>query len=332
MNYIGSKYKLLPFIRQSIHSVVGKNLSNKVFCDLFAGTGAVGRGFKTEVKQVISNDIEYYSYVLNKNYIENHIAFDYWEHLYELNSLKGIEGFIFNEYSENGIVGRNYFKENNGKRIDAIRQRIELWKKENYISENVYFFLLASLLENADKVANTASVYGAYLKHIKASAQKDLYLEPAFFLENENEHSVFNEDSNLLIEKINGDILYLDPPYNQREYGANYHLLNTIAKYDTFVPQGKTGLRPYQKSNYCKKANVAKSFEELIAKAQFKYVFLSYNNEGLLSVEKIRSIMERYGKYDLQSTHYNRFRADKKENRNHKAHYTTEYIHILEKH
>ena len=129
MNYIGSKYKLLPFIKQTIHSIAGKDLSQKVCCDLFAGTGVVGRAFKTEVKQIISNDIEYYSYVLNKNYIENHIAFNYWEHLSELNSLEGVDGFIFEQYSEKGTAGRNYFKANNGKRIDAIRQKIEEWKK-----------------------------------------------------------------------------------------------------------------------------------------------------------------------------------------------------------
>ena len=331
MNYIGSKYKLLSFIKETIYKVVGKDLSTQIFCDLFAGTGVVGRSFKTEVKQIISNDIEYYSYVLNKNYIGNHIPFEYQPYLYELNSVEGTEGFIFREDSGKGAAGRNYFKELNGKRIDAIRQTIEQWKKENHITENVYYFLLASLLENADKVANTASVYGAFLKHLKKSAQKDLYLDPALFVENQNEHLVFNEDSNILITKISGDILYLDPPYNQREYGANYHLLNTIAKYDTFAPQGKTGLRSYQKSAYCKKNKVQEAFEKLIKEAQFRYIFLSYNNEGLMPVEMIRNIMQYYGKYDLQSTQYNRFKADKEENRQHKANYTTEYIHILEK-
>lgn len=331
MNYIGSKYKLSEFIKQGVYSVVGQDLSDKVFCDLFAGTGIVGRSFKKEVKQVISNDLEYYSFVLNKNYIENHQPLDYLPYIFELNSLEGKKGFIFEEYSENGSAERQYFKAENGKKIDAIRQKIEDWKTSNEISDNLYYFLLASLLESADKVANTASVYGAYLKHIKKSAQKDLWIEPAIFIENENEHLVFNENSNDLIQKIQGDILYLDPPYNAREYGANYHLLNTIAKYDTFIPKGKTGLRDYQKSNFCKKNQVSEAFENLIKSANFNYIFLSYNNEGLMPSDEIQKIMKKYGKYDLITTDYARFRADKEENRNHKANKTIEYLHILEK-
>lgn len=331
MNYIGSKYKLSEFIKQGVYSVVGQDLSDKVFCDLFAGTGIVGRSFKKEVKQVISNDLEYYSFVLNKNYIENHEPLDYLPYIFELNSLEGKKGFIFEEYSENGSAERQYFKAENGKKIDAIRQKIEDWKTSNEISDNMYYFLLASLLESADKVANTASVYGAFLKHIKKSAQKDLWIEPAIFIENENAHQVFNENSNDLIHKIQGDILYLDPPYNAREYGANYHLLNTIAKYDTFIPKGKTGLRDYQKSNFCKKNQVSEAFENLIKSANFNYIFLSYNNEGLMPSDEIQKIMKKYGKYDLITTDYARFRADKEENRNHKANKTIEYLHILEK-
>jgi adenine-specific DNA-methyltransferase len=86
-----------------------------------------------------------------------------------------------------------------------------------------------------------------------------------------------------LIKRIEGDVLYLDPPYNAREYGANYHLLNTIARYDDFVPRGKTGLREYSRSLYCKKREVEKVFDELVRDAKFKYIFLSYNNEGLMT-------------------------------------------------
>ena len=311
--------------------MVGDDLSDKIFCDLFAGTGVVGRNFKKEVKKVISNDMEFYSYVLNKNYIENHEFLDNEIYIKELNETNGEEGFIFNEYSENGKANRLYFSEHNGKKIDAIRTKIEFWKTEKKISSALYYFLLASLLESADKVANTASVYGAFLKKIKKTAQKELILEPAIFEINSHSHEVYNEDSNILIKKIKGDILYLDPPYNAREYGANYHLLNTIAKYDNFTPKGKTGLRDYSKSAFCKKKEVEKSFDDLIKNANFKYIFLSYNNEGIMSSETIKKILSNYGKYDLLTTEYQRFRADKKENRNHKASSTTEYLHILEK-
>lgn len=331
MNYIGSKYKLSYFISSSVKSIVGEDLSDKIFCDLFAGTGVVGRNFKKEVKKVISNDMEFYSYVLNKNYIENHEFLDNEIYIKELNETNGEEGFIFNEYSENGKANRLYFSEHNGKKIDAIRTKIEFWKTEKKISSALYYFLLASLLESADKVANTASVYGAFLKKIKKTAQKELILEPAIFEINSHSHEVYNEDSNILIKKIKGDILYLDPPYNAREYGANYHLLNTIAKYDNFTPKGKTGLRDYSKSAFCKKKEVEKSFDDLIKNANFKYIFLSYNNEGIMSSETIKKILSNYGKYDLLTTEYQRFRADKKENRNHKASSTTEYLHILEK-
>ena len=196
----------------------------------------------------------------------------------------------------------------------------------------MYYFLLASLLESADKVANTASVYGAYLKKIKVSARKKLVLAPATFNINEGQFNVvFQKDANELIQEIEGDILYLDPPYNARQYGANYHLLTTIAKYDTFVPKGKTGLRDYYKSDYCSKNKVLNTFEDLIKEANFKYIFLSYNNEGLMSQNDVEVIMKRYGDYTVATTKYQRFKADKTESRNHKADSTTEYLHILKK-
>ncbi len=333
MNYIGSKYKLSDFIKSTVCEVVGNDLSDKVFCDIFAGTGIVGRNFKARVRKVIANDSEYYSYVLNRNYIGNHTEItDKQAYIDELNAVPMTDaGFVYKNYCLGGGTGRQYFSDDNGRKIDAIRTNIEQWRTKGRISPNLYFFLLASLLESADKVANTASVYGAYLKHLKASAQKQLTLQPAIFEINDNEHEVYNVDSNDLISQIEGDILYLDPPYNARQYGANYHLLNTIAEYDDFIPKGKTGMREYHRSKYCSAREVVGEFERLIEDAQFQYVFLSYNNEGLMSVQEIRSIMQKYGRYDLAQTDYQRFKADKTENRKHKADRTKEYLHILEK-
>jgi adenine-specific DNA-methyltransferase len=179
MNYIGSKFKLSKFIKSEIEKIVGE-MKDKIFCDLFAGTGAIGRAFKTESKKIIANDIEYYSYVLNQNYIGNHEEIEWREFVDELNSLEGTEGFIYKNYCLGSGSGRQYFSDENGKKIDAIRQKIEEWRNTAYIKDNQYYFLLTSLLENADAVANTASVYGAFLKHLKKSAQKPLRLSPAF--------------------------------------------------------------------------------------------------------------------------------------------------------
>jgi len=332
MNYIGSKNKLSGFLRETITEVAGQNLQDKIFCDLFAGTGIVGRRFKGLVQQVISNDIEYYSYVLIRNYIGNVKKLNYQAHFDLLNNNPLIEtGFIYQNYCLGSGSGRQYFSDENGKRIDSWRQQIERWENEKEIDDDLYFFLLASLLESADKVANTASVYGAFLKQLKKSARQTIVLRPAEFDLDTSPHQVFNEDSNQLIQKISGDILYLDPPYNSRQYGANYHLLNTIATYRSFEPQGKTGLPAYYRSAYCQKKTVLKQFEDLLKQADFKYIFLSYNNEGLMRQDEVRQIMTKFGHYQRVEQAYQRFKADTDEMRNHKAKNTLEYIHILEK-
>ncbi|PIR14861.1 MAG: modification methylase [Flavobacteriales bacterium CG11_big_fil_rev_8_21_14_0_20_35_7] len=329
MNYIGSKHKLSGFILQTVKQAVGTDLSQQVFCDLFAGTGIVSRVFKPEVKQIITNDLEYYSYVLNKNYIENNHPFDYANLFESLNQLNPVKGFIYQNYCLGSGSNRQYFSDENGMKIDAIRQ--ELAKLKPKIEEGFYYFLLASLLESADKVANTAAVYGAFLKHLKSSAKKKLDLKPALFKSCNQHNEVYNQDGNQLIKNIKGTILYLDPPYNSRQYGANYHLLNTLSHYQNFVPKGLTGLPDYKKSDYCKKDLVLKSFEDLIEQAQFKFIFLSYNNEGLMSEEAIKKTMKNYGHYQLEKQSYQRFKADKTESRKHKASQTTEYLHLLEK-
>jgi len=340
VNYIGSKMRLAKsFIVPIVKSVCGNDLSGKIFCDMFAGTGIVGRTFKPLVQKVIANDIEYYAYVLNKHYIACSQKLTYGEELIdELNTLVQntlslkTDGFIYQNYCIGGGSLRQYFSDANGKKIDTIRSIIEEWQKSGRIDEGIYYFLLASLLEATDKVANTASIYGAYLKHLKKSAQKPLILKPLVCEVDEGSlqlNEVFNLDASHLIMHTQGDILYLDPPYNTRQYGANYHILNTIARYSPFIPQGKTGLPKYFRSKYCSVFTVKEACEHLIKNACFKYIFLSYNNEGLLCHDDIKKIMSAYGRYDVRCTEYQRFKADA--NRVNRARSTMEYLHILQK-
>jgi adenine-specific DNA-methyltransferase len=330
MNYIGSKQSLLPFLEQSIKQVIGKGPA-PVFCDIFAGTGAVGRHFKQLGYEIIANDFQYYSFVLNRHYIGNNkpLNFDKLKMNAEevcvyLNNLKGTNGFITKNY----CAERKYFTKENGARCDAIRTQIEQWKKQDLVTDDEYYFLLATLLESIDKVANTASVYGAYLKEYKKSALKSLQYVPLPLFTDDKDHKIFNKDSNELVKEIETDVLYLDPPYNTRQYCSNYHVLETIAKYDKPQLIGKTGLRVEKNnSKYCSPVAVKEQFEDLIMNAKAKYIFLSYNNEGLLSLEDIKEIMSKRGKYGCFEKQHNRFKADSK--RNNKFNSTTVYLHYV---
>lgn len=356
MNYIGSKYTLLPFLESCIASVAGDSDSAPVFCDIFAGTGAVGRHFKQRGYRIIANDLQYYSYVLNRHYIGNHtnLTFDgLGNELSEikpnsilsdkcakvcqyLDELEPVEGFVFNNFCKGHHADneeyRLYFSDENGAKCDAIRLKIEEWNDRGKITENEYFFLLTTLLENIDKVANNASVYGAFLKRLKASARKPLFMNPAKLYCNAIDHSVFNCDANQLIKEINPDILYLDPPYNHRQYSSNYHVLETIARYDNPKLKGKTGMRDnsHLQSLYCSRTKVKEAFSDLINSANARFIFLSYNNEGLMSPDEIRDIMSWRGEYGCFHKEYNRFKADKESSSRHiKADKTTEFLHYV---
>ncbi len=356
MNYIGSKWSLLPFIHNLLNS---KQLNSGVFCDLFAGTTAVGQFAKKQGFRVISNDWQYYSYVLGKAYLTCNSyptfkelfaeypeisrfpigvqpglpgfdkADDYAQRLPFLkvigwlNTLPGIDsGFVYNNYcvsgAENLEFGRNYFSPENGRRCDAVRVLLEEWYRQQLLTSDEYFLLLTALLDALDKVANTASVYGAFLKKLKPTALKPLTLNPPAIILGEQPHQVFCKDANELVAEIECDVLYLDPPYNRRQYATNYHLLETVAKGDSPYLHGKTGLRPYenQRSRYCLKQEVTKAFTDLISRARARHIILSYNDEGFLSAQEIERIFNLRGRVEVQRLAYKRFRADKdRENR-----------------
>lgn len=324
MNYIGSKQKLSKWIKDVVKQTYGNDLSDVIFADIFAGTGQVSRSFKSDVKKVITNDLESYSFALNSHYIGNTSFIELPNFDFKL-----IKGPIYNNFTEACSIQRKYFTENNAMIIDGIRTSIDEHLKEGKINKNQYHWLLASLIECADSVANTASVYGAFLKKFKKTALKtiDFKLYPYEVTNQSNE--IYQMDANTLIKKIKGDILYLDPPYNNRQYGANYHVLNRIVENKDFTSEKLTGLLDYNKSEYCKPARVSEVFEQLIADADFKYIYISYNNEGLIQEDQFKEILKKYGDYELHLKEYKRFKADsKRPNQNPN---TFEHLHVLRK-
>ena len=353
LNYIGSKLSLLDFIHFIVDKEIKENIS--VVGDLFAGTGIVGQSFKRKGYKIISNDIQYYSFVLNKKFLTNNdfVKFEglvdeipsllHYEKkeriLYVLNYLNNLKerkkGFIFDNYCLAGTKGkefeRMYFSDENALKIDTIRLKIEEWFRSKKISEREYFYLLGTLIEASDKVANTASVYGAFLKKLKKSAQKELQLYYNEIIFGDKENVVFNDDILKILNKEKIDLLYLDPPYNARQYCSNYHMLETISKYDNPNISGKTGLREYekQKSKFCSRNKVKKEFEKIVKTTNAKYILLSYNNEGLMTIKDVQEILSLRGEPKTFILKYKRFKADKTENRNHKSNFTYEYLHFV---
>lgn len=325
MHYIGSKEKLLPFLHEHIAQHV-PDLQIKHFCDLFAGSGSVGRYFKSFTCKVISNDAEYYSYIINRAYLNTPDLENYDEQLQQLNALAPVEGFISKHYAPSG--SRHYFSTQNAKKIDAIRSEIEHWYASLRIDEARYVLLLSTLLHAVTEVANTTSVFSAYLKTFKKSATAPLSLRALDITCSERVHEVYCENALTLISRLEGDILYLDPPYNLRQYGANYHLLNTIARYTPFTPKGKTGLPEYYSSPFSKRKDAQQALQKLMTQARFETIFLSYNSEGILSFEQIEAIMRPLGSYHRESMQHKRYNA---KNSTYDGFKTTEFLHILKK-
>ena len=335
MRYIGCKNNLLS----SIEEVVRKHcVKEDVFCDLFAGTHSVAAHFKRLGFQIISNDLLYLAYVFGRALIQNSdnpafsrlknlptahssILFDgmdtYLKGLNYLNQLDGTsDGFIFNTYCPGGKnqYNRKYLSDKNGQKVDAVRQQIEAWRQDGTISEDEYYTLLLSLLEAVSKVTNISGTYGAYLKSWDARTYKDLTLEAFSPISSDKVHTVYQEDANRLIDRIECDILYIDPPYNTRQYITNYHLLETVARYDNPPVHGKTGMRSYsetEKSAYCSKVGCLSAFAALIAQASAKHIIVSYNSEGIMSSTEILEVLSQKGEMPkLIPIDYRRFKSN----------------------
>lgn len=214
-----------------------------------------------------------------------------------------------------------YFTNKNAVRIDFIRNTIESWRKQNLLEDYEYYYLLAALIDSVPSISNITGTYGAYLKTWDKRSFKDLELSRLEVYDNKRSNKAFNRDALELIDELDGDILYIDPPYNERQYAPNYHLLETIAQYDYPEIKGITGIRPYQeqKSPFCIKGKAAEAFEQLISKANFNNIVMSYSTDGIVPIEQIEQILRKYcisntfKRYDIPYRSY----KSKKDNRQH---------------
>lgn len=329
MRYIGRKNALLKFIEEPL---IENNISSGIFCDIFSGTTVVAQYFKTKGFEVIANDYMFFSYVFQKSYIENNLEpkfeglskiitkpslnkiLDY------LNNLNGKKGFVYKNFcvegSKNSKYERNYFSTENAKKIDEIRETIESWKNEKQITETEFYILLTVLIEAIPFVSNISGTYGAFLKINDPRMFKKIFLKYPKLISSKKHHKANFIDSNELIRKIECDILYIDPPYNKRQYPSNYHMLETITVWDKKLLDSKTGLRPWkhQKSLYCSTTKCITIFEDLIKNANCKYILFSYNTEGIIPYDEIIRILSNKGEVKVYKQDYIRYKSNSRKN------------------
>lgn len=345
MRYIGNKTRLLPFILGTLRRL---GIAPGTAHDAFAGTAAVGRALKAAGWRVASSDLMSYSYVFQQAYVvaqevasfrelgrhEPAIrrAIGKWEGDPGLspreNALRAVGAYLALERQpERGFVTRNfspagermYFTEENAARIDASREALQSWHERGWIDSSIYYILLAALLEGADRVANTAGVYAAYIKSWQGNAKRALSIVPELPVRGARGSTAHRTDALSLAGELSPiDLLYIDPPYNARQYPGYYHVPELIARgwFDgPVVLRGKTGLLAAdgQRSAWCSPRRVRPALAELLAATRARHVLVSYNSEGLLPDAELRAVLAQAsadGKVRRFSKGYRRYRAD----------------------
>lgn len=316
--FLGNKYKLLDFVEDI---VTEKCLGFNIFCDIFAGTGVVGEKFNKKNIKIITNDILSSNYIILKAFlgttrdnlqkiIEQKIDF--------LNDLKAVDDNYFSRH-----FGGTYFTLENARKIGAIREKID----EIVESEDEKCILITSLLYATDKVANTVGHYDAYRKKLDTVQPLQLLI-PNIEFEKNPENEIYKEDANLLVRKIACDVLYIDPPYNSRQYSDAYHLLENLALWKKTPVYGMASKmdRSHIKSAYCLKS-APRAFMDLISNADCKHILVSYNNTGgsrdgrsnaRIGDEKIIDILKTRGEVEVFERGYKAFTAGKSDSEGHK--------------
>lgn len=355
MRYLGNKTALLDQISASAARV---GFERGTVCDLFAGSAVVGRYFRAAGNRVLANDLMESSYVFQQVFLElaapppfegvrQHVdlpapapasrlpkgstCVDAWQptlavvqHLEA--QVAPVSGLLTRQYSPGSGGERRYFTGENAARLDGILGEIAAWSRAGWLQRGEEALLLAAVLNGADRVANISGTYGAYLKKWQTNAEQPVRLGLPTVADGPL-GAAHHGDAFRWLPEVQADLLYLDPPYNHRQYPANYHLMEVIAR----IPRepdlagfeasiyGKTGLVPWQgkRSRLCsgRGTECADAFRELLRSTTIPRLVISYSEEGIIAREEFDDILAEYVgtaslKDHLSEVPYRRFRSD----------------------
>ena len=314
--YLGNKFKLLNSIKYLVKKKCGDYSS---FIDLFSGTGVVANSFNSDKVKIITNDLLYSNYVIAKSFFEttkSPVGI-----LKKIENLNSINTDKANYFSKN--FGNKYFTRDNAIKIGATREKIE----KISTNANEKFILITSLIYAADRIANTVGHYDAYRENLDTRGKLELQV-PNIDCSKNKDNKVYCMDSNILANEIKGDVVYIDPPYNSRQYSDTYHLLDNLAlwKKPEVFGKAKKMDRSHIKSKYCSKDAVLE-FQDLITKLNTKHIIVSYNNtentkhgrsNAKISFNQIKNILMKKGKTEINQIDFKAFTTGKSKTDNHK--------------
>ena len=351
ITYLGNKRSLLKEIEKEIITIKKKLKKEKIVaCDLFSGSGVVARMLKQHCSLIIANDLEEYSYLINKCYLSNKNDFDFEEYNKYLDylivkcELEPFIGLITETYApkdENNITieDRVFYTRENAIFIDSFRKYLD------EVPPPYRDFLLCQLITEASIHTNTSGVFKGFYKNketgvgmyggIGQNALKrikgKIVIKTPVFSNFESDYSVTKLDAIELSKLVVADVVYIDPPYNQHPYGANYFMLNVIINNSINSKISKVSGIPdnWNHSAFNYKKTALESFEKIIKNLQATYIVISYNNEGFITYEQMVQMLGKYGKVLTRRIKYNAFRGSR--NLKGRDLYTNEYLFVLKK-
>jgi adenine-specific DNA-methyltransferase len=307
MRYFGSKASTIHALEQLIVDKVPTG----TLCDCFGGIGTVGAHFKALGYQVTTGDILTFAHhfqvarikcdrALRFNRIYDSLGIDRTTSLNDImNNLKPTDGWFVEQYA----ARRMFFTIENAKKIQACYNQFIEWNREHMLTQREHAVISASLINSMDKVANTAGTYYAYLKHWHRKSLISFKFELIQPTTGSSGCESFLMDAAELVALKKFDVLYLDPPYNTRNYSGYYHLPETIAHGDIPEVHGKSGIaqRTSFKSNFAIKAQAENAIINLLNKAQFRLLVFHYTEDGLIQLPDLKRILKKYGKVEERS-------------------------------
>ncbi len=341
--YIGAKTRILGDILPAITDLVKPG--GKV-ADLMCGTAAVSAALRQNGYSVIANDLMTYSYHHARvallftevpkfegtaGFVDEFLPTragnlfplsPYERALMALENVPLTKGYFWREFSiagspKNSPAPRNYFSPENARRIDAIRTWIGRLASERCITSLERSLLLHDLIMGANDVANIAGTYGHYLSRLVGRAKDRLRLTPTQVpvAKDAGRHEVLQGYAEDVASRISCDVCYIDPPYMKRQYAANYHILETLAREDCPDAIGVSGLRPWrdQYSNFCTRTRIQDSFDCIFTKMNCRHFLISYSEDGLLSLSEMKALLTGHGAVTVRTFENKRFRSNNSE-------------------